>query len=232
MSDQTPAWRSPRAWTVLLVVALLGLASDLGTKSLAFAKVAAHPVVVDREQVLMLPPEDIGSLVPDKRVTVIPSVLDFTLVLNPGAVFGLGAGKRWFFIIFTGAAAALCVWMFATWTGRRDHWAHSAIGLVLAGGAGNLYDRIRFACVRDFIDPLPGVQLPFGLAWPGGETEAWPWVSNVADAYLIVGIAVLLFLSFKPQKADRVTGASPGEAAASETAAADSPAPAEPDPKA
>ena len=205
MNEPTPAWRSPRAWVVLLLVAVVGLVGDLASKSAAFANVAAAPVVVHREDVLQLRPEDIGSLVPDTRTTVVPHVLDFTLVLNPGAVFGLGAGKRWFFIVFTGAAAALCTWMFAKWTTSRDHWAHTAIGLVLAGGVGNLYDRVRFACVRDFIDPLPGVQLPFGLRWPGGETEAWPWVSNVADAYLIVGIAVLLFLSFKPRKAPTPT---------------------------
>ena len=65
--------------------------------------------------------------------------------------------------------------------------------LIIAGGIGNLYDRIRFACVRDFIHPLPHVKLPFGLTWPSGDPHLWPYVSNVADALLLIGIGLLLF---------------------------------------
>jgi len=35
-------------------------------------------------------------------------------------------------------------------------------------------------------------QLPFGLRWPGGGTELWPYVSNVADAFLLIGIGMIL----------------------------------------
>jgi signal peptidase II len=185
--------RSPRAWVVLLGVLVAGLAVDLVSKQLAFAHIADRPVEVRRELVLVIPTNDINSLVPrHEPVTVIPHVLDLTLVLNPGAVFGIGAGKRWVFVIFTVLAAGFAGWMFAKWTRPRDWLAHAALGLVLAGGLGNLYDRLVFACVRDFLHPLPGVNLPFGVAWPSGDRQVWPWVSNIADAFLLVGIAVLL----------------------------------------
>ncbi|MBL8744724.1 MAG: hypothetical protein JNK58_00045, partial [Phycisphaerae bacterium] len=40
--------------------------------------------------------------------------------------------------------------------------------------------------------PLPNASLPFGLRWPGGDPALWPYVSNVADAFLIIGIGLLM----------------------------------------
>jgi signal peptidase II len=133
-------------------------------------------------------------------VTVVPRALEFQLVLNPGAVFGIGPGQRFFFIGFTVLALVFGVLMFARWTGPRDHFAHVAIGLLIGGGLGNLYDRLQFACVRDFLHPLPG------LTWPGGMTimgnrEVWPYVSNLADLFLLIGILMLLIHLWKRDKA-------------------------------
>lgn len=197
MSPPAPAGRCPRAWALLLLLAAAFLAADLASKHLAFDRVARRPVALDRAEVLAT--DRLADLIPHHEpVTVVPHALELTLVLNEGAVFGMAAGQRWFFIAFTILAMAFCLWMFAAWTGRRDRLAHAAIALVVAGGLGNLYDRLRFACVRDFLHFLPGVRLPFGLAWPGGQREIWPYVSNIADAQLIAGIAVLMWFSLRP----------------------------------
>lgn len=188
---------SPRAWAILLSVMVLALATDLGTKALAFRTVAGVPVQVSREQVLAerAAGRSLSRLIPPHQpVTVVPNVLEFSLVLNPGAVFGIGAGKRWFFVAFTVAALGLAIWMFGAWTRPRDTLAHAAIGLLIAGGLGNLYDRLVYACVRDFIHPLPGVLMPFGWHMPfGGGREIWPYVSNVADLWLLIGIGMLMW---------------------------------------
>lgn len=190
-----PAWRSPGAWVLVLVITAVGLAADLWTKHLAFERVAGVPVRVTRAEVMAA--GRLSDLIPaHEPVVAIPSVLRFTLVLNPGAVFGIGAGQRVVFIVFTLAAVLFALWMFATWTRPRDRWAHVGIGLLIAGGLGNLYDRLRFACVRDFIHPLPGVELPFGITWPNGSREVWPYVSNVADLWLIIAITILLVVSW------------------------------------
>ena len=199
------AARSLRAWVVLVLVVLLSIGADLWSKSVAFERIADVPVVVEREAVLALAadnPRQIGRLVPPHNpVTVVPSVLELTLVLNPGAVFGIGPGQRGFFIAFTCIAIAFGLWMFARWTHRRDHWAHAGIGLVLGGGLGNLYDRLAYGCVRDFLHPLPGVRWPFGLRPLGANGELWPYVSNVADAFLLIGIAILLVFLWRGPKA-------------------------------
>jgi len=188
---------SARAWIVLLVVVVAALASDLGSKAIAFGSIAEDPVRISREEVLQerAAGRSLARLIPSHRpISVVPNVLEFSLVLNPGAVFGIGAGKRWFFVGFTVAALGLAVWMFSAWTRPRDTLAHVAIGLLIAGGLGNLYDRLVYACVRDFIHPLPGVQLPFGWSMPlGGGREIWPYVSNIADLWLLIGIGMLMW---------------------------------------
>ncbi len=188
--------RSPKAWAVLVLVTVLGIVADLGTKSWAFHSVAGVPVVVDREAVLAAP--SLGRLIPSHTpVVVAPNLLEFTLVLNPGAVFGIGAGKRAFFIVVTFAAIVFAGWMFARWTRPDRPMMHAAIGLLIAGAIGNLYDRMVYACVRDFIHPLPGVKLPFGWTLPNGSREVWPYVSNVADLFLLVAIGMLLVQSWR-----------------------------------
>src|SRR5215471_17331108 len=93
------AWCSPRAWAFLLAATAVLLAVDLASKSLAFRFVADTAVTIRREDALAGGP--LARLVPDhKPVVVLPRLLEFTLVLNPGAVFGLGAGQRGTFIIF------------------------------------------------------------------------------------------------------------------------------------
>jgi signal peptidase II len=197
---EPPAWRSARAWVIFLAVIVLGVAADLLTKHLAFAHIADRPVAVDLERVLevkrTLGPSRVQSVVieqlggPPPEIVVIPKVLSLTLVLNPGAVFGAGAGGRGFFIVFTVGAMALATLMFALWTSRRDHAAHAGIAMIIAGGLGNMYDRVFYGCVRDFIHPLPGVRWPFGWDPLRNGGELWPYVSNVADKLLILGVIV------------------------------------------
>jgi signal peptidase II len=194
--DRDLAQCSLRAWITLALVAIIGLALDLGSKEIAFAKIGPAPVTLDRNTVLELSRSDptslsYGVLGHVQPVTVVRNVLDFTLVLNPGAVFGIGPGKRWFFIVFTAIAMTFATLVFARWTRRGDWAAHGAIGLLIAGGLGNFYDRLLYGCVRDFIHPLPGVKFPWGFDPWNARGEVWPYVSNVADAFLIVGIGVL-----------------------------------------
>lgn len=198
---------------VLLVTLVFGVAADLGSKWLAFQHVAGAPVHVDRVEVLAAGPGHLGDLIPPHRpLVVVRDLLEFTLVLNPGAVFGMGAGKRWIFVAFTFGAIAFGVYLFHAWTRPRDYVAHTGLGLILSGGLGNLYDRLFYACVRDFIHPLPGVALPFGLKWPSGDRAMWPWVSNIADLALIVGVVLMIWYTLRTGgKNPAAPSASPSE---------------------
>ena len=183
---------------MLLVVTALGLFIDLWSKDLAFARIADRPVVVNRQLVVEITlyegPHRIsqGIIPAHKPVVVVPHLLELTLVLNPGAVFGIGPGQRWFFIAFTGVAMVGGLALFAWGTRPRDTGWHVALGLLISGGIGNFYDRLMFGCVRDFLHPLPGVKL--------GSWEMWPYVSNLADLWLIIGIGTLVLVLWKSDK--------------------------------
>lgn len=185
------AWRTPAAWLVLLVVLSAGLLSDLWTKHHTFRTVGPVPVLIDRDQVLTDPRYDpTRGIAP---LTLVPAdLLDLHLVLNRGAVFGVGQDKRPFFIGFTLLALLAGVAVFGWWTTSRQHLAHGAFGLILAGGIGNLHDRWLYGAVRDFLHLFPRRDLPFGFSWWGGSTEIFPWVFNLADVYLLLGMGLLM----------------------------------------
>ena len=195
MSDPSPSEASRGAtespvrdagsWAVLVVALVFAVVADLWTKHVAFERIAPAPVQVDRADVLALTPNLRDLIPPHEPTVVIPHVLEFTLVLNPGAVFGLGAGMRWVFVVFTLVAFVAGLWAFAKWTTKGDVVAHVGLAFLIGGGIGNLYDRLVFGCVRDFLHPLPGVHI--------GSWEVWPYVSNVADALLLIGIAGLMW---------------------------------------
>ena len=99
-----------------------------------------------------------------------------TYLENTGAAFGVMRDSNGFFIILAVALmGGLIVWR------RRlpeeDKISRAALSLILAGAAGNLYDRLAYGHVVDFLD---------FLIWP---------VFNVADSSISVG-ACLLALGF------------------------------------
>ena len=120
------------------------------------------------------------------RIVVVPHLFDFTLVHNSGVSFGLfHAGAelgRW---LLTGFSLAVAVGL-AWWarTAARPLVA-LAIGLVIGGAVGNAVDRVRLGEVTDFLDAS-------GLHFP--------WVFNLADSAISVGVAVLLLDSLLAPK--------------------------------
>lgn len=109
-----------------------------------------------------------------QSVPVIPRYFHITLVRNPGAMFGLLAHRRWFFVVVT--IAALIVLLFFMKDISRDLiYAKVGLTLIISGAIGNLIDRLRFGYVIDFID-----------------LRVWP-VFNIADIVLCLGAVLFLF---------------------------------------
>lgn len=186
-SRATIAGRSGSAIILFLAVAMGTLVADLLLKSWSFANVAGQPVVITPENVDWPVPHHDG-------VVIIPSVLHLKLTKNLGAVFGIAQGGWLFFIVITFIALVVIGTVF--WRSpRRARIMHIALGLVLGGAIGNLYDRLMFGAVRDMLYLFPGVKLPWGMHWPqflGGSDELYPWIFNLADAALCVGVILIL----------------------------------------
>ncbi len=193
---RTPSWQSPRAWILLLSVMAIGFTADIATKKWAFQNIANQPVILEREQLLSNPH---WTPIPlhNGRVAIPGKLLNFRLVLNDGAVFGIGSQKRIFFIIFTFAALGIAGWIFGKHTSKNNTVAHIAIGLVLGGGLGNLYDRIFIGRVRDFMYLFPDRHLPFNWSWWGSNSELFPWIFNAGDVLLLTGMGLLMIFFWK-----------------------------------
>jgi signal peptidase II len=116
-----------------------------------------------------------------ETIVLIPGVLNIVYTRNRGAAFGIFAnapdGWREFFLIGVSVAVmGMIVWMIVHSRGAAAR-TLTALGLVLGGAAGNLYDRAVSGSVTDFIQVFLG---------------AYEWPSfNVADSAITAG-AVLL----------------------------------------
>ena len=193
----------------LWMVAVVGLVADLWTKAWAFRELQPH-----------------------ESRTIIENLASYKLSLNPGALFGIGAGLAPVFVGASVLALMFVLYLFANSSTKR--WSmHFALGLVLAGAVGNLYDRAtQTAYVAHYADgsrvigtlveetdntirlgdfphgtnarpyPRPPSTSKSGLQpvvrdfikieAKIGKLELWPWIFNIADALLVVGVVILL----------------------------------------
>jgi signal peptidase II len=180
------ALSSPKAWLRFLAVIAAGTAADLASKAAAFHALRPAGAVPDAEPILV--------------ITNYLSFFDLVWQRNPGAVFGSWAGLTTPLLVFTLFALGLLVWLFID--SRRRQWAlHACLALVVAGALGNFYDRIKFSYVRDFI------RFNAEAGWVRWGAEGnhllWPYVFNVADVFITVGVAGLFIIwlssSFRPR---------------------------------
>lgn len=113
----------------------------------------------------------------EASANIIDGVFRFTYVENRGAAFGMLSEHRWVFMVISSVAViALLVYL---WKFRPDSkLACFSISMIIAGGIGNMIDRVALGYVVDFFD---------FCAFP----QLWPWVFNFADVCVCVGGAML-----------------------------------------
>ena len=110
------------------------------------------------------------------------SFADLRLVWNRGISYGLfqqgSEAGRWMLVgVAIVAAIGLELWLVRI----RSLLVGLAVGLILAGAVGNAIDRAIYGAVIDFVY----------LHSPDG-TLTW-YVFNLADAWIVVGVAALLY---------------------------------------
>ncbi len=119
-------------------------------------------------------------------IPVVDGLFRIVHARNTGVAFSLfaeqGAGAGAFVLTAVTAALTLlvAVLLWQACRAEREHWSSpAALALLLGGAAGNLYDRIAFGSVTDFLDFYWG-------------SHHWP-AFNVADASITCGAALLLW---------------------------------------
>jgi signal peptidase II len=140
-----------RIW--FIAVALLAAALDLWTKQAAFAN---NPYGVE--------------------VQVIEGFFSFGKTTNRGIVFGLFPAAGPVFKIVSILAVPAILFIFLSM--KKPRWVLTAsLALILGGTLGNMYDRLAFNEVRDFIKFYHGEKI-------------WP-LFNLADSCICVGVLLL-----------------------------------------
>lgn len=110
----------------------------------------------------------------------VTSFLTLVLTWNKGVSYGLFSQDsslgQWLLI----AIAVLATVFLAIWLSRTDRYVPAiSLGLVIAGALGNAIDRVNHGAVADFFHFHVG-----GFSW---------YVFNVADIWIVAGVAGLLY---------------------------------------
>ena len=118
-----------------------------------------------------------AALVPCKPVTLIPHVMDLSLVYNTGAAFSMGEGRGALFVLICAVICAGCCVL--AWRERDMPPALLVtLGCICGGGIGNAIDRVVAGRVTDF---LATAFMDFA-------------VFNVADVFITCGVILAFIL--------------------------------------
>jgi len=121
-----------------------------------------------------------------QSIPVLKDVLHLTYITNTGIAFGMGQGKNIVFIILSLVIIGILVFFFLK---TKNMVELASLSLILAGALGNMFDRVFYGEVIDFID-----------------LRIWP-VFNLADSFVTIGGVVLFYQEFiKRKKAKQSQG--------------------------
>ena len=109
-------------------------------------------------------------------IQIIKGVLNFTYVENTGGAYGIGSNNILIFIIINVIIIGILMKFVISKRDEINNALLIAISLIIAGGMGNLIDRIFRGYVIDFIDINPVFKYP---------------VFNIADIFVVTGCIVI-----------------------------------------
>ncbi len=123
------------------------------------------------------------ALTYDQPLSIFPS-FNLTLRYNHGAAFSFlhdqGGWQRWFFaVIASVASVALIAWVTRIYREPDKRLETCALSLILSGALGNLYDRIAYGYVVDFLEVYY-------------QTYYWP-AFNIADSAICIGAGLIIW---------------------------------------
>lgn len=126
----------------------------------------------------ILSKEIISALVPlNHSIKIIPSFFSITNVHNYGIAWSMLNGHRYLIICIT----TIIIVVLANYLHKNNNMLkYETISylMIIAGSLGNLYDRIIYGYVIDFLDFNI-----FGYNYP---------IFNIADSYIVIGIIILI----------------------------------------
>lgn len=113
------------------------------------------------------------------NITILPDILEIKSIHNMGGAFGVGQGNITMFIITNLIVLGLIIRFIYLQKNFMDKSTLYILYVILAGGFGNLIDRILRGYVVDFINVFPKLNLP---------------IFNLSDIYITLGWVFLAFV--------------------------------------
>ncbi|MEP6714166.1 MAG: signal peptidase II [Terriglobia bacterium] len=155
---------------------------DKGTRRMAAFAGALAVFAVDRWSKTVVE----SSLGPYDSRVVIPGFFNVIRSGNPGVAFGIFADNsthsRTLLLIVASVAAVLILARMLWRIDRQDQFSAAGLSLILGGALGNVYDRVLFGSVTDFLDFYSG-------------TYHW-YTFNLADSAICIGAGLLILSMF------------------------------------
>lgn len=138
-------------------------------KNLSLIMLGIFIVMVDRITKLLLI---------NKEITIIPNFLNFIYTENRGVAFGIASSNTILIVLMNVIILAIIIKFLRDKFSKTNYIIILSLIMILAGGAGNLIDRIVRGYVIDFID----VNI---LNFP---------VFNVADISITLGVIMIMII--------------------------------------
>lgn len=122
---------------------------------------------------------DIYDMPARQHVEITP-FFDLAMAWNQGVSYGLFPAESLWGQLFLAGFAMLVVIGLGVWLARADRLLLGlAIGLVMGGAIGNVYDRLKFGAVADFFSFHA-----WGYYW---------YIFNVADIWIVLGVGLMIY---------------------------------------
>ncbi len=129
-----------------------------------------------------------------KIVDFLPGIVRFRYAENTGMAFSMFSGSRWVFVALTVLVCGLGIWFL--FSGKcKNLWEYWSIGVIIAGGVGNLIDRVAYGFVVDFIEPTFMNFAVFNIA---------DCAVTLGAISLVIYLVVDIFKSEKKEKKDEI----------------------------
>ena len=151
-----------------------------------------------------MPANWVGDPRPHPEWWIWEGVFGIQTATNAGALFGMGHGYSGLFALLSVlAGAGIVLWLFR-FGAAQELFLTVALGCVMAGVCGNLYDRLGIWKAPGTPAVWPNLVRDWILFRYHGAT--WPNF-NIADSLLVCGAALLLWHGFvraeQPASSDR-----------------------------
>ena len=172
---------APKPWAALIIVFLLTLAADQGSKVWARHHLPVSP------QGCSVPEDLVARTCSGTPVHVVDNYWDWDLEVNLGSAFSMFYGKSYSRVLLSliGLLALGFIGLYMKRARADQRTLLFALSMIASGAVGNLIDRVWFGGVTDFI------------LWHY-KSHYWP-VFNVADAVLVAGVILILLQSFRKE---------------------------------